>query len=196
VKKIVATLFWVLLVVGIVFINKSVADTLETSVTTSEYPKIDVSGYKKWLYSDIKVDPQINYSLYATTNEAFRSPKLYSKLMDCYIEGNLLKNSSVKYNVFQSPLAPDFYSVYLDYDNYYLSFGNQTDYLIYKNLILHDFASGVGVGATFDKFKLYYLTSATYPEQYVTSNFKNYNTFKSPSYNGRKIKDYMMMIKT
>ena len=135
-KKIVATLFWVLLVVGIVFINKSVADTLETSVTTSEYPKIDVSGYKKWLYSDIKVDPQINYSLYATTNEAFRSPKLYSKLMDCYIEGNLLKNSSVKYNVFQSPLAPDFYSVYLDYDNYYLSFGNQTDYLIYKNLIL------------------------------------------------------------
>ena len=46
-KKIVATLFWVLLVVGIVFINKSVADTLETSVTTSEYPKIDVSGYKK-----------------------------------------------------------------------------------------------------------------------------------------------------
>ena len=93
-----------------------------------EYPKIDVSGFKKWEYKDAKVNPQSNYFL-GLTHLGGYSPTTtgspWQERLQLTILGQLTDKLSVAYDVEQQPETPDKYDVKVNYDNkHQLTFGD------------------------------------------------------------------------
>ncbi|HTY12687.1 MAG TPA: hypothetical protein VMD02_00705 [Candidatus Omnitrophota bacterium] len=99
-------------------------------VYADEYPKINVSGFKKWSYREAKVDPQTNYYLGLTQLGGFTptttgSP--WEERLQLNILGQLTDKLSVSYDIEQQPESPDKYDVKVDYDNKHeLAFGDLT----------------------------------------------------------------------
>jgi len=94
------------------------------------YPKIDVTGFKKWEYKDAKVDPQSNYFLGITHLGGF-SPNVtggpWQERLQLKILAQLNEKLSVSYDVQQQPESPDLYDVKVNYDNKHeLTFGDFT----------------------------------------------------------------------
>ncbi|MBI5700085.1 hypothetical protein HZC35_07285 [Candidatus Saganbacteria bacterium] len=94
------------------------------------YPKIDVTGFKKWEYRDAKVDPQSNYFLGVTHLGGF-SPNVtggpWQERLQLKILAQLNEKLSVSYDVQQQPESPDLYDVKVNYDNKHeLTFGDFT----------------------------------------------------------------------
>ncbi|MBI5701245.1 hypothetical protein HZC34_05335 [Candidatus Saganbacteria bacterium] len=96
----------------------------------AEYPKIDVTGFKKWEYREVKVNPQTNYFL-GLTHLGGYSPTVtggpWQERLQLGIMGQLNEKLSVVYDVEQQPEAPDKYDVKVNYDNkHQLTFGDFT----------------------------------------------------------------------
>lgn len=93
-----------------------------------QYPKIDISGFKKWEYKDVSVDPKTNYFL-GLTHLGGYSPNLsgspWQERLQLKIGGELNEKLKVTYDVEQQPDSPDKYDVKVSYDNKHeLTFGD------------------------------------------------------------------------
>lgn len=100
------------------------------AVWAETYPKIDVTGFKKWEYRDAKVDPQSNYFLGITHLGGF-SPNVtggpWQERLQLKILAQLNEKLTVSYDVQQQPESPDLYDVKVNYDNKHeLTFGDFT----------------------------------------------------------------------
>lgn len=103
---------------------------LGSTALAQTYPKIDVSGFKKWEYRDAKVDPQANYFL-GLTHLGGYSPTVtggpWQERLQLKILAQLNEKLSVSYDVSQQPESPDQYDVKVNYDNKHeLTFGDFT----------------------------------------------------------------------
>jgi hypothetical protein len=180
-----------ILIVFTVFLS---AGNFNGSFAVAEkYPQLDISGCKKWLYSDFNVNPQANYEL-AVENRFSEvgSTSPWTEQLALYIAGRLNEELGVIYRLRQNTAAVDHFDVTVDYRNYSLIFGHPQQYFGKQELALHDYADGVGIGGSWDKLKavIYY---GRYPTGYVDSetlNFADYKIFRNPSYNGEKVYAY------
>jgi hypothetical protein len=105
-RKILALIFLILF-----FCPALLADT---------YPKIDVTGSKKWEYRDVNVDPQANYFQGITHLGGF-SPFAtggpWQEKLTLKILTQLTDKLTLTYDIEQVPESPDSYNVGLNYDN-------------------------------------------------------------------------------
>jgi len=115
----VRKLCWILLV--LLFSGMALAD---------DYPKIDVSGYKKWEYREAQVEPKANYFLGLTHLGGF-SPTVtggpWQERLQLKILAQLSEKLEVAYDIEQQPEAPDKYDIKVSYDKKHeLTFGDFT----------------------------------------------------------------------
>jgi hypothetical protein len=94
------------------------------------YPKIDISGYKKWEYREAKVFPQSNYFIGLTQLGGY-SPTVtggpWQERLQLKILAQLSEKLAVTYDIEQQPESPDRYDIKVGYDNKHeLTFGDFT----------------------------------------------------------------------
>lgn len=102
---------------------------LGASATLAEtYPKIDVSGYKKWEYSKPDVQPEANYFLGLTHLGGYypgASGGPWQERLQLQIMALLTEKLAVSYDIEQQPEIPDKYDVKVSYDKKHeLTFGD------------------------------------------------------------------------
>lgn len=134
------------------------------SFAVEQYPKIDVSGFKKWEYKTVNVDPQLNYFLGITHLGGFSPTSTggpWQERLQLRILGQLTEKLSVSYDVEQQPEAPDRYDVRVKYDNKH-------------ELVFGDFSAGFSGNEFASATK--YLNGVM-----VTSKDQNYELIAVPS---------------
>jgi hypothetical protein len=94
------------------------------------YPKVDVTGFKKWEYRGAHVSPASNYFAGLTYLGGF-SPTAtgtpWQERLQLKITAQLSEKLRVSYDIEQQPEAPEHYNVVLNYDNKHeLIFGDFT----------------------------------------------------------------------
>jgi len=99
-------------------------------ILADTYPKIDISGYKKWEYKQEKVDPLTNYFLGLTYLGGF-SPTVsggpWQERLQLKILAQLSDKLSTTFDIEQQPETPERYDVKVNYDNKHeLTFGDFT----------------------------------------------------------------------
>ncbi len=92
------------------------------------YPQIDIIGYKKYEYRDIKVNPTKNYFLGLTHIGGYYGYTAgpLQQWLSLKIIGRLTERLSVSYDVEQQPEMPDRTNVKVTYDKTELTFGDIT----------------------------------------------------------------------
>src|SRR3989339_356892 len=91
------------------------------------YPKFDISGYKRWEYKRVDVDPSSNYFSGLTQLGGFYqtySGGPWQERLKLKIIGELSKDLSVTYNINQQPETPDQFDVQVKYKDTELTFGD------------------------------------------------------------------------
>ncbi len=93
-----------------------------------EYPKLDISGYKKYEFRQINVSPSRNYFLgLSHLGESYGyAAGPWQERLRLRIVGKLSKRLSVSYDMEQQPELPEKYNVKVNYDNHELTFGDFT----------------------------------------------------------------------
>lgn len=99
-------------------------------VLADTYPKIDISGYKKWEYKKEDVQPLANYFLGLTYLGGF-SPTVsggpWQERLQLKILAQLSEKLSTTFDIEQQPETPERYDVKVNYDNKHeLTFGDFT----------------------------------------------------------------------
>jgi hypothetical protein len=88
------------------------------------YPQIDVSGYKQYDYTQLKVSPIENlFAAQAILGGYYAGTPLQEKLK-LNITGKLTEKLSVSYDLEQQPDTPDTFNVKVTYDKTNLTFGD------------------------------------------------------------------------
>ncbi|KPJ68219.1 hypothetical protein AMJ44_06875, partial [candidate division WOR-1 bacterium DG_54_3] len=93
------------------------------------YPQIDISGFKKWEYKKVEVDPTRNYFAGLTQLGGFYPTFTggpWQERLQLRIAGQLSENLSVSYDLEQQPETPDRFDVKVKYYNNELTFGDFT----------------------------------------------------------------------
>ena len=84
------------------------------------YPKVDITGFKKWEYRGAHVSPSSNYFAGLTQLGGF-SPTAtgtpWQERLQLKITAQLSEKLRVSYDIEQQPEAPEHYNVVLNYDN-------------------------------------------------------------------------------
>jgi hypothetical protein len=100
---------------------------LASAIYAETYPKVDISGYKKWEYKNASVDPAANYFLGLTHLGGFTpfSTGPWQERLKLKVQAQLHEKLAVSYDIEQQPEAPDKYNVKLTYDDKHeLTFGD------------------------------------------------------------------------
>ena len=103
------------------------------------YPQLDISGFKKWEYKKVDVDPMRNYFSGLTQLGGFYPTFTggpWQERLQLRILGQLSENLSVTYDLEQQPETPERYDVKVKYFNNELTFGDFT-----ANFTGNEFAS-------------------------------------------------------
>jgi hypothetical protein len=153
------------------------------------YPQITISGYKRWLYSEIDVDPSRNYFLAIGDRLLSGSGGPWSEQLELGIKGKLFENLNVNYDLKQIPNTPERYDIITNFYNYSLLFGCQQELFVNQEYIIQDYPIGVAVGGKWDRLKARIFTGS-YPSGQIaspTANYSSYKLFRNPDYTGNKV---------
>ena len=99
----------------------------EAATSSSTYPQLDISGFKKWEYKKVDVTPRNNYFTGLTHLGGFYPTYTggpWQERLQLKILGKLSKNLSISYDLQQQPETPDKYDVKVKYYNNELTFGD------------------------------------------------------------------------
>ncbi|NQT29123.1 MAG: hypothetical protein HQ596_00985 [Candidatus Saganbacteria bacterium] len=113
------------LAIGILVVLSSAAAFAQQS----NYPHLDISGYKKWEYKRVNVAPSRNYFSGLTQLGGYYpsySGGPWQERLQLRILGQLSENLAVSYDLEQQPETPEKYNVKVAYFNNELTFGDFT----------------------------------------------------------------------
>src|SRR3989338_2920123 len=99
----------------------------EQAAYTSQYPQIDISGFKKWENKQVEVAPSRNYFTGLTQLGGFYptfSGGPWQERLQLKILGQLSESLSVTYDLDQQPETPERFDVKVKYYNNELTFGD------------------------------------------------------------------------
>lgn len=155
----------------------------------SQYPQIDINGFKKWEYKQVEVSPQANY-FSGITNLGGYSPTLtggpWQERLQLQIFGKLSERLSVSYDLEQVPESPEKYNVEVKYDDTKLSFGE-----VNANFAGNEFANaskvlnGVMITSKSDWFDIISVPSAKLKSQTQTLTSQRGTNTRGPYNLGR-----------
>ena len=91
---------------------------------SAEYPQVDVSGYKKYEYSNLTVDKIQSTFQAQSLLGAYYSGGPWQERLRLRIVGKLTEKLSVSYDLEQEPEMPDKFDVKVTYDKTELTFGD------------------------------------------------------------------------
>ncbi len=157
--------------------------------TQESYPQIAISGYKRWLRSELNVDPVQNYFLAIGDRLPSGSGGPWSEQLELGIEGKLFENLNVSYGLKQIPNTPERYDIDASFYNYSLLFGSQAGLFSNQEYIIQDYPIGAAIGGKWDRLKANVFTGA-YPSGQIaspTANYSSYKLFRNPDYTGNKV---------
>ncbi len=178
--NIIALIFVVFLMISVAFAN----DKLE-----KQYPRIDLAGYKQYLYHEIKVEPFVNYFIYPSGR--FLSSGSWVEALSLYIKGEFNPQFNVAYQMEQLPINLETYNFSVSYENYLLSLGDQLNFFRRSDLILQDYLDGTGFSTTQGDWNLS-LFSGQYPlSKTITTETNENRYFRSPQYSGDVVANYL-----
>jgi hypothetical protein len=151
------------------------------------YPQIGVSGYKKWIYNDVNVQPQANYFSYVSSGEVFnRSAGVpWSEPLRLQFSGQLNEDLNLGYRIEQYPKEEDRQNFRINYKKYTLGIGN-INIFSDKTLIATDFINGAVLEGEFGNLKYKYLPLGNFPKLTLSGPFRDYKQYLSPKYFGPK----------
>ena len=111
-----------------IFLTIVFVSLLYSIVFAEEYPKLDISGYKKYEFRQLNVNPPRNYFLgLSHMGESFGyAAGPWQERLRLRIVGQLSRRLSVSYDMEQQPDMPEKYNVKVNYDNHELTFGDFT----------------------------------------------------------------------
>src|SRR3989339_43604 len=100
---------------------------LSSASFSENYPKIDISGYKKWEYKSLTVRPEVNQSIGITQlgYSPLSSGLAWQERLKLAIAADLSDKLKVTYRIDQEPEIPETFDVTVNYDNKHeLTFGD------------------------------------------------------------------------
>lgn len=150
-----------------------------------DFPKIDINGYKRWTYKNLKVDPQVNYFSGITQLGGY-APNLsgtpLQEELQLGIIGELSDKLSVSYDISQQPETPDKYDVKVSYDKKHeLTFGD-----LYASFSGNEFATvnkymnGVLLHSKDDGYEFTFVPSTKVKSQVQQLTTQKGNNTKGP----------------
>ncbi len=95
------------------------------NVFAQTYPQFDISGYKKWQYQKLNVNPVSNFYAAQSLIGGLINTSLgpWQERLSLKIESKINEKLSVSYDIQQEPESPQKSNVFVRYDNFLLSFG-------------------------------------------------------------------------
>jgi hypothetical protein len=153
------------------------------AVTQEAYPQIEIGGYKRWLYRQVDISPAKNYFLAIGSQEVLGGSGPWAEELNLLIDAELLKDVGLHYGLKQIPNGFDFPDVRLNYQNYSLYYGYPQNIFSGQELLLQDYPSGVGVGATRENRRIYFFYSK-YPDARINDDYHRNVQFRDPKYTG------------
>ncbi len=181
-KKLISVFIVTAVVLFVILIRSSFA------ATQMLYPQLNISGHKHWYYNKLEISPARNYLL-ALDNILYQSQATgpWTEQLSLYIQGKLLVDLGVNYDLWQLSGSPSKYNVFVSYKDYYLSLGNQEELFADQEFAVQDLLlNGGSIGLTWDKLKIAYFASR-YPNQEpvrLTTNHESWKLFRNPDYDG------------
>lgn len=148
------------------------------------YPKVDISGFKKWEYKTVDVDPKSNYFLGVTQigYSPTTSGLSWQEKLRLAISAELSKELKVTYNIQQEPEMPEKFDVRVNYDDKHeLIFGD-----ISATFSNNEFASatkslnGVMFKSKGDNYNLLFVPAAKLRSQIQALTSQKGNNTKGP----------------
>lgn len=155
--------------------------------TQSEYPQLDMGGYKTWIYDKTDVQPASNYYLYFPSSEARAQNLPWVEKLNLLIRADLSEDLKVIYDIKQVG-GTDYYSVGVKYNNYSLLFGDLNKYL-FKNQesVLSGLLNGLSIGGKWQNWSANLIAPGQYSPNSSTRTLSNWYKFRNPEYHSELV---------
>jgi len=152
----------------------------------AEYPVLSITGYKRYMYYQLNVNPSRNYDLAPKLLTSTVTAGPWQEALRLYIGGRLSDDLSIVYNLSQHPTSSPYerYNVQVKYKMTSLLFGDYESRFPDHSFLFHEGANGVGGGIDFENFSIsgfWGKYGRGYPGTTTTLEFS------SPDYDGNKI---------